>query len=377
MKRLVAMACVMLLSIMHAESSNDPNVTSGQEWGVWGGPGGSSAMAAWTSGHVGSPDVYVGVLDTGIDFNHPDLAANIWLNPFDPPDGVDNDGNGYVDDGHGWDFCHNDNTVFDGPGAKTTTDSHGTHIAGIIGAAGGNGLGGAGVNWHIKMISLKFNDVGCQRNEQAAAALDYLTDLKTRHGLKIVAVNNSWVGHVYSAMLHGAIIRAANAGILFVVAAGNSGTDNDHSPAYPANYSSLVATAGQPAASYEAVISVANIDANGVKYFSTNVGATKVHLGAPGTNIWSTTVSNGHAEGTGTSQATAFVTGAAALYASVHPEASAAAIRTAVLDSAVHTPTPSLAGITVTGGRLNIAWMLGLPATPPPPHPPPSCVKAC
>src|SRR5688500_9751031 len=140
------------------QSSSDPYVTNGSLWGMYGdatSPAnqfGSQAGEAWAAGATGSPNVYVAVIDEGVDFNHPDLAANIWTNPFDPIDGTDNDGNGYVDDVHGWDFYQNNNSVYDGAPGNTTVDSHGTHVSGTIGAVGNNNIGVAGVNWDVTII---------------------------------------------------------------------------------------------------------------------------------------------------------------------------------------------------------------------------------
>jgi subtilisin family serine protease len=144
--------------------SDDTGYTNGSLWGMYssdaptavGPPAttnafGSQAEMAWDGGFVGSRSVYVGIVDEGFDHTHPDLAANAWVNPYEFIDGVDNDGNGYIDDIRGWDFSNNDNTTFDGP-----QDDHGTHVAGTIGAVGGNGQGVAGVNWAVSMISLKF-----------------------------------------------------------------------------------------------------------------------------------------------------------------------------------------------------------------------------
>ena len=285
------------------------------------------------------------MIDEGIDYNHPDLAGNIWTNPFDPVDGVDNDGNGYVDDVHGWDFDGKNNTIYDG-GTRGNLDDHGTHVSGTIGAKTDNGAGVAGVNWKVTLISGKFLGRRGGTTANAVKAVDYFTDLKKLHGLNIVATNNSWGGGGFSQALFDAIGRADDADILFVAAAGNGGSDgvgdnNDTTASYPSNYD-------QPN-----VIAVAAIDKDGKKASFSNYGATTVDLGAPGVGIWSTTASNSYESYSGTSMATPHVTGAAALYASTRAGASAADIKTAILSSAV--PTPSLSAKTVTGGRLNVS----------------------
>ncbi len=181
--------------------------------------------------------VYVGIIDEGYMYTHEDLAANAWTNPGEiAGNGIDDDGNGYVDDVHGWDFDGNNNTVFDG-----VNDDHGTHVAGTIGATGGNGTGVAGVCWSVKLISAKFLGSNGGTTANAIKAVDYLTDLKTRHGLNFVATNNSWGGGGFSQALKDAIDRAGTADILFVAAAGNGGRDgvgdnNDTTPNYPSSY---------------------------------------------------------------------------------------------------------------------------------------------
>ncbi|CAN5330797.1 hypothetical protein BH20ACI1_BH20ACI1_08500 [soil metagenome] len=336
----------------HQAVSNDPYYTNGSLWGMYGDATtpanqfGSQAGEAWALGHTGSASVYVGVIDEGIQFTHPDLDANVWNNPYDLADGLDNDGNGYVDDIHGWDFDGNNNTIYDG-GTRGSLDDHGTHVTGTIGAEGGNGIGVAGVNWNVTYISGKFLGRRGGSLANAVKAVDYFTDLKTRHGLNSVATNNSWGGGGFSQALLDAITRGAKQNILFIAAAGNSTDDNDVTASYPSNYNT---TAG---AGYDAVIAVAAITSTGGIASFSSYGATTVDLGAPGSGVWSTTAFNTYSSYSGTSMATPHVTGGAALYAASNPGASAATIKAAILNSAV--PTASLTGKTVTGGRLNVS----------------------
>ncbi|MEY3456890.1 MAG: hypothetical protein RL215_47 [Planctomycetota bacterium] len=340
--------------------SDDPSYTGGSMWGTYSsdspvaaGPVGTTnqwgthAEQAWRTDVTGSSRILVGVIDEGIQITHPDLNDNIWVNLAETPgDGLDNDGNGYIDDINGWDFANNDNNVND-----STADSHGTHVAGTIGAEGGNGTGVAGVAWDVTIVPLKFMQAGVGTISNAIKAVNYLTDLKTRHGVNVVASNNSWGGGSYSRLLHEAIIRAANAEILFVAAAGNSGTNNDSTIMYPAGYNTTVGTTALAPAAYDSVISVASLTETGALASTSNFGAASVDLAAPGNSILST-VPGGYGFKSGTSMATPHVTGSIALFASAQTgRVPAAFIRSAVIATA--TPTSSLAGKTLTGGRLN------------------------
>lgn len=338
----------------HDATANDPYYTNGSLWGMYGDASspanqyGSQAAEAWAAGNTGLGSVYVGVIDEGMMRLHQDLTVNVFVNPFDPVDGVDNDGNGYVDDVHGWDFDANNNSTYDG-----TQDDHGTHVAGTIGASA-NGVGVVGMNWQVTMIPAKFLGRRGGTTANAIKAVDYLTDLKTRHGFHIVASNNSWGGGGFSQGLLDAINRGGNADILFVAAAGNGGSDgvgdnNDTTASYPSNYQ---CTAN---GSYDCVVAVAAITSAGAKSGFSNYGATTVDIGAPGSSIYSTLPgkqnSSSYGAYSGTSMATPHVTGAVALYAARNLGATAAQVRNAILGSAI--PTASLAGRTVTGGRLN------------------------
>jgi subtilisin family serine protease len=276
-------------------------------------------------------------------YTHEDLAANAGTNPGEiAGNGKDDDGNGYVDDVYGWDFDGNNNTVFDG-----TSDDHGTHVAGTIGGVGSNGKGVAGVCWSVKLLNAKFLGKRGGTTANAIKAVDYFTNLKTRHGLNLVATNNSWGGGGYSKALFEAIERANTAGILFVAAAGNSSVDNDATPHYPSSYAN------------DNIIAVASITKDGALSSFSNYGATNVDLGAPGSGIWSTVpksvkgvLTSGYASYSGTSMATPHVTGAVALYAALHPGTSAAGIKAEILKGTV---TESLNGKTLTGDRLNVS----------------------
>ncbi len=332
---------------------DDEFFQSGDMWGMYGdlsqpaNPYGSQAAEVWQRLRrpLDCSDVYVGVIDEGIMTDHPDLTASIWRNKFDPEDGIDNDGNGYIDDVNGWDFYNNDNSINDGP----FVSFHGTHIAGVISAAGDNGVGVAGVCWKAKLISAKFMDFDGGDTVNAIKAIDYITDLKLRQKLNIVATNNSWGGGGYSKAMIDAIKRAEKANILFVAAAGNDGTDNDVNPLYPASYNN------------HNIISVAALNQFGQRWFFSNFGSKSVDIAAPGEEIMSTIpllfdFGQIYGTDTGTSMAAPFVTGAVAMYAHFRPHSKAGKIKHALLHSAE--PTPDFANNTVSGGRLNIPAML-------------------
>ncbi len=350
------------------EVSDDPYYLSATAsknlWGMHGdaigpnaNPFGTGADEAWASGATGSRDVYVGVVDEGVQHTHPDLDANVWTNRFDLVNGLDDDGNGYVDDVHGWDFKNGDNTTYDG-----SVDDHGTHVAGTIGAEGGNGIGVTGVNWQVSLISAKFLGEGGGFASQAIAALDYLTDLKQRHGLRIVATNDSWVGSEDDQSLRDAIARGGDEGILFVAAAGNSASDNDARPAYPANIGCTTRfDTGQPRG-FDCVLSVAAIDQTGERASFSNYGATTVDIGAPGVGTYSTTPGGTYGSKSGTSMSTPHVVGAIALCASIDPSLGAKGLREAVLGSVAS--TASLTGAVATGGRLDVGALVAA-CTPP------------
>lgn len=343
----------------HFATSNDPYYANGSLWGMYGDNSspsnayGSQAAEAWAQGFTGAEtqDVYIGIIDEGYMWSHEDLIDNAAKNPGEvgyESDGVDNDGNGYIDDVYGWDFAGNNNSVFDG-----LDDDHGTHVAGTIGARGGNSRGVAGVVWTVKLMNAKFLGKRGGTTANAIKAVDYFTDLKVRHTLNLVATSNSWGGGGYSQALQGAIDRANAAGILFIAAAGNDSDDIDRYPSYPASYPN------------ENIIAVASITSNGGMSSFSNYGAQSVDIGAPGSGIYSTVprrsgskVVAGYASYSGTSMATPHVSGAAALYASLNPGATHMQIKEAILG--VAEPTTSLSGKCTTGGRLDVGeWVAG------------------
>ncbi len=312
------------------------------------------AAEAWNT-TTGSRSVVVGVIDTGIDYRHPDLAANMWRNPGEVAgDGIDNDANGFVDDVYGWDFANNDADPFD-------DDGHGTHVAGTIGAVGNNGVGVAGVNWQVSLMALKFLGAdGSGTTSAAVAALNYATMMRQSRGVNVVATNNSWGGGGASTALTNAIVNGGNAGILTVAAAGNESANNEVTPSYPANVPSNF------------VISVAATDSSNRLASFSNYGVTTVDVGAPGVAIRSTTPNNTYSSYSGTSMATPHVAGMVALMAAANPRATAAQIRSAILSTSV--PIASLAGKVATGGLVNVAAAVAAITGVQPPPPPPSGV---
>jgi subtilisin family serine protease len=308
-----------------------------------------NAPAAWDLTTGG--DVTVAVVDTGVDYNHVDLKNNIWTNPADPPNGIDDDHNGFVDDVHGIDLSNGDSDPMDDSG-------HGTHVAGIVGSEGNNGLGTVGVNWKVHLMALKFlNASGEGSTAQAAEAIDYAINA----GAKVI--NASWGGPAYSFALYKAIKDADNQGVLFVAAAGNEGDNSDTSPEYPAAFD------------LPNIVSVAATDSDDSLLDFSNYGSRTVDLGAPGDEIYSTVPkqvsASGYAYFSGTSMAAPFVSGAAALYLARTPQSTVTQVRDALLQSV--DPLPSLAGKTVTGGRLDVGKALGagqsVQAPPPPAQP--------
>jgi hypothetical protein len=350
-----------LFHATETKTSNDPYYVNGKLWGLYGttppdptlsnckGTFGIGVDAAWARSHTGSRNVYVGIIDTGIDINHPELQPNIFTNPSPEQNTQGQNKGGVVGDVHGWDFYGNTASVLP---VDDQDSPHGTHVAGIIGAVGGNGAGVVGVNWEVTMIPVRFLDPNEEGSALSAVkAFDYLTNLKTKYNLRIVAINASWTGYEYSAALLAAVKRAANAGILVIAAAGNEGYKNKKS--YPANFDMNDTSDGTPKAAFNPLISVGAIDSSGALASFSNSGSTTVDLAAPGVEIWSTAPRCGYLQKDGTSMATPLVTGAAALYASTHDTADGTEIRNAIFNHVL--PTDSLRVTTRTGGRLDLS----------------------
>jgi subtilisin family serine protease len=258
-------------------ASTTPNDTLFNSlWGLHntGSPGGPAdididAPEIWDKTR-GSSDILIAVIDTGIDYNHPDLNSNMWVNPGEiAGNSTDDDGNGYIDDVYGI-------NAISGTGDPMDDHGHGTHCAGTIGAVGNNSQGTVGVNWDVGMIAAKFvNASGEGTDSDAIECIDYIVDLKTTYGQNIVAINAAWGSNTFNSSLKSAIDAAGTAGIVFCAAAGNQYNDNDTTPYYPASYNSTN------------IISVTAIDYAGNQHY--NYGATSVDLAAPGRGIVSTT----------------------------------------------------------------------------------------
>ncbi|NCD32490.1 MAG: hypothetical protein EOL87_03635 [Spartobacteria bacterium] len=299
------------------------------------------APEAWAI-ETGSSDVIVGVIDSGVDYNHPDLAANMWKNTGEVPNNNwDDDGNGYVDDVYGWNFYADSKDPWDDGG-------HGTHCSGTIGAVGNNGVGVAGVCWNVKIMALKFMGNNGGNTSDAVDAIYYAT----RNGAKLTS--DSWGGTGRSQSLIDAIQDADNHDILFVAAAGNDGVDNDAHPHYPSSYPQ------------NNIIAVAASDSSDQLASFSHYGRTSVDLAAPGVDIGSTYPDNDYVYMSGTSMATPHVAGACALLWSHYPDLSAADVRSMILEN-VDTKS-AFSGKCVTGGRLNVYKAL----TAQPPQVPPA-----
>ena len=317
-----------------------------QQWGLFnngekGGKFGAdiSAMRAWAV-TTGSDQVVVAVIDSGVDYSHPDLASNIWTRPQIIKAYRDDEltSDDPIDDLHGFNLVDDNDDPMDDNG-------HGTHCAGIIGAEGDNELGIAGVNWNVKIMPLKFMDAdGTGTTKDAIEAINYVIDRK-RAGVNVRIISASWGSTAKSRALEDIIRKAYDEGILFVAAAGNSSSNNDQTPHYPSSYN------------LGNVISVAALDRNDQLAPFSNYGAKSVHVAAPGQEILSTWLEHGFTEKQGTSMATPFVAGVAALILAENSTMPVSELRARLLKSV--DVLPALKGKVSSGGRINAAKAVG------------------
>ena len=336
-------ASVRSLQAAGSSYPNDPGYPD--QWGLYNtaNPGADiSAPLAW-GGTTGSSGVIVALIDTGVDYTHPDLAANIWTNPVEVINGIDDDNNGYIDDVRGWNFVSKTNDPMDDNG-------HGTHCAGTIAAVGNNGIGIAGVTWSTKIMPLKFLDSkGSGYTSDAISAILYANKM----GVPIIS--NSWNGNGNSQSLKEAIDAS---GAVIICAAGNKGENSDINPQYPAAFTS------------DNIISVAGSTPQDTLASFSNYGPVSVDLAAPGDKIYSTSNSGGYSYLSGTSMATPYVSGVAALLKAQSPSISTAQIKGKILNNC--DVLQSFAGKVSTGGRLNAAKALGINNPTPTPTPTPT-----
>jgi hypothetical protein len=286
-----------------------------------------NAPEAWDIS-TGSSEIVVAVIDTGVDYTHPDLAANMWVNQaeLNGIPGWDDDHNFYVDDIYGYDFCNNDGDPMD-------DHYHGTHCAGTIGAVGNNSEGVTGVCWNVKIMALKFlNSSGSGYLDDAIDCIEYAVQMHAK------LTSNSWGGSSGDPALKDAIEAAGAAGQLFVAAAGNYNENSDVNPLYPAAYD------------INCIISVMATDCYDDKSWFSNYGQTSVDLGAPGSDILSCLRLGGYHYLDGTSMATPHVAGACALLLSINPSLTYSQVKQILLS----TVDPILPGLCVSGGRLNL-----------------------
>lgn len=311
---------------------NDPRYN--ELWGLQN----IQAEQAWDyieQNNPGSTDIIIGVIDTGVDYTHPDLADNMWVNPGEiAGNGVDDDGNGYIDDIYGLDTYNDDSDPMD-------DNNHGTHVAGTIGAVRDNNQGIVGVLPNVKIIALKFLGAdGSGSTSGAIELLNYVYAMKQLHGVDIRLTNNSWGGTVFDQALYDAFAVSSSLDILTVAAAGNSSSNADYVPHYPAAYD------------LDSIISVAAIDnSNQLASFS-NFGETTVDIAAPGVSILSTTPGNSYAVFNGTSMATPHVSGVIGLLLSSEPTLTISQTRERLFSRAEVIPD-KLAGRIATSAKIN------------------------
>jgi subtilisin family serine protease len=328
--------------VLHLDvTPNDPRFTSGELYGLTK----IGAPTAWNT-TTGSNSVVVGVIDEGIDKIHPDLSANIWINPAEiAGNAVDDDGNGFIDDVNGYNFVGNTGTI--------PAENHATHVAGTIGAVGNNSVGVVGVNWQVGLMSLKFIADSSGSTSDAIRASNYARQMHDlwissggTKGANVRVLNNSYGGAEFSQSFLDAINSLNQSGLLFVAAAGNVGgttlePNNDLVAHYPSSYDA------------PNVIAVAATDSNDALASFSHFGAQSVHLGAPGVGILSTTANNTYSFFNGTSMASPHVAGAAALLLAANANLTVQQLKSLLVFNG--DPVASLAGKTLTGRRLNVA----------------------
>ncbi len=331
----------LLLRNLPAGAPNDPMFA--EQWALnnLGQDGGKTradidAITAWETTR-GSEEVVVAVLDSGVDYTHSDLVGNMWIRPDSLP--------AYTDDELG---TFNDLNGYNGTDRLTDPmddNGHGTHCAGIIGAEGDNGIGVSGINQTVRIMPLKFlGRGGFGSTSDAIAAINYAIDRK-KNDVNVRVISASWGSTSKSKALEDTIRAAGEAGILFVAAAGNNGTSNDSRPHFPSNYD------------LPNVISVAALDRSDELASFSNFGIKTVHVAAPGKDILSTWLNNSYREASGTSMATPYVSGVAALIIASDPSISMKDLRARILDSSDE--LDSLTGKVEAGGRICAANSLG------------------
>ncbi|XGC80891.1 S8 family serine peptidase [Bdellovibrio bacteriovorus] len=264
---------------------------------------------------TGNKDIIVAVIDTGIDYNHPDLKENLWINEAEAKGqaGVDDDNNGIIDDIHGANFVDSNKPT----GNPLDDHGHGSHCSGTIGATGNDGRGIVGVAWNVRLMGVKFLSAsGSGSLEGALKGIDYAVKMGA------VILSNSWGGGGYSETLKQAIERSHQANTLFVAAAGNESNNNDANPTYPATYD------------VPNIISVAAVDNRGQIASFSNYGKTKVHVGAPGVNVYSSIKGGGYDSWSGTSMAAPHVSGMAVLLKSNEPNLSNVEMKERIVSTA-------------------------------------------
>jgi thermitase len=301
----------------------------------------------------GSPETVIAILDTGVDLSHPDLSPNLWVNTGETAaNGIDDDGNGYVDDIDGYDFLRRD------PSPQDNTVGHGSHVAGIAAAAANNSIGGAGVCPACKLMILRAGDDGGFPLDATLEAIVYAVE----NGADII--NMSLGGPVWSKLLRKALTSAGDNGVLVVAAAGNSDRDNDQlyylpggdpfGPDYPASHDlpNIISVAASNDLDRYAYFTGCDLAGGGAECSFTNWGNTSVDLAAPGVDILSTYLSGGYATLNGSSMSAPFVSGVAGLVLSQNPSYTPLQVKDAILNSVDH-PQDLAGGFTVTSGRLN------------------------